>query len=112
MRFASRSKDDGMQAADGAVVTYSRLRGEPAEPHVEPPHGPQFTAVEVPLVQPASGRRDGIDSVVPESAVPHDNDDVATPRRKRGAVGRVELSPPLLTLSDLTPRWPEKKPPS
>ena len=26
------------------------------------------------------------------------------------AVGRVELSPPLLTLSDLTPRWPEKKP--
>ena len=28
------------------------------------------------------------------------------------AVGRVELSPPLLTLSDLTPRWPEKKPAS
>ena len=28
------------------------------------------------------------------------------------AVGRVELSPPLLTLRDLTPRWPEKKPPS
>ena len=26
------------------------------------------------------------------------------------AVGRVELSPPLLTLSDLTPRWPGKKP--
>ncbi len=26
------------------------------------------------------------------------------------AVGRVELSPPLLTLSDLTPRWHEKKP--
>src|SRR3954467_193753 len=26
------------------------------------------------------------------------------------AIGRVELSPPLLTLSDLTPRWPEKKP--
>jgi len=25
------------------------------------------------------------------------------------AVGRVELSPPLLTLSDLTPRWPGKK---
>jgi len=25
------------------------------------------------------------------------------------AVGRVELSPPLLTLSDLTPRWPTKK---
>jgi hypothetical protein len=25
------------------------------------------------------------------------------------AVGRVELSPPLLTLSDLTPRWPAKK---
>ena len=25
------------------------------------------------------------------------------------AVGRVELSPPLLTLSDLTPRWPRKK---
>ncbi len=25
------------------------------------------------------------------------------------AIGRVELSPPLLTLSDLTPRWPAKK---
>ena len=25
------------------------------------------------------------------------------------AVGRVELSPPLLTLSDLSPRWPRKK---
>ena len=25
------------------------------------------------------------------------------------AVGRVELSPPLLTLSDLTPRWPGKR---
>ena len=24
------------------------------------------------------------------------------------AVGRVELSPPLLTLSDLTPKWPKK----
>ena len=24
------------------------------------------------------------------------------------AIGRVELSPPLLTLSDLTPRWPKK----
>lgn len=26
------------------------------------------------------------------------------------AIGRVDLSPPLLTLADLTPRWPEKKP--
>ena len=25
------------------------------------------------------------------------------------AIGNVELSPPLLTLSDLTPRWPGKK---
>jgi len=25
------------------------------------------------------------------------------------AVGRVDLSPPLLTLADLTPRWPQKK---
>jgi len=24
------------------------------------------------------------------------------------AIGRVELSPPLLTLSDLTPKWPKK----
>ena len=24
------------------------------------------------------------------------------------AIGRVELSPPLLTLADLTPRWPQK----
>ena len=28
------------------------------------------------------------------------------------AIGRVELSSPLLTLSDLTPRWPGKKPTS
>jgi hypothetical protein len=25
------------------------------------------------------------------------------------AVGRIELSPPLLTLADLAPRWPRKK---
>jgi transposase len=25
------------------------------------------------------------------------------------AVGRIELSPPLLTLADLSPRWPKKK---
>jgi transposase len=26
------------------------------------------------------------------------------------AIGRVALSPPLLTLADLSPRWPKKKP--
>ena len=91
MRADSQKKDEGMDAANGVVVTYSRVPPAHLEPPEETPRGPLFDAVEVPHVRPARGRRRGnVDSVVPESAVAHDNDDFATSRR-RSPVGRVVL---------------------